>query len=68
MAALLQVDFLPPPFSGDTINHNKCRAHFLSFIDYLHAHDLGAPADAAAVAHVVSLFRLTLVDDARLWI
>ena len=66
--ALRLTDFLPTRFEGNVLDLNKCRAHYLSFQDYLQAHNLHAPADAAAVNNVVSLFRRTLVGEARIWI
>jgi len=66
--ALRQVDFFPSRFDGSVKDHEKATAHFLSFMDYLHAHALHNPADANAVANVVTLFKRTLRDSARLWI
>lgn len=65
---LRPTDFLPKPFSGEVIEYDICHAHFLSFFDYLLAHDLDDPGnDVAALANINTLFRTTLVGKARLW-
>ena len=68
MAQLRQTDFLPNRFGGATIDRDLCTAHFLSFSDYLEAHNLADPADAAALAKVISIFKRSLQGQARLWI
>jgi hypothetical protein len=62
------VDFLPSGFSGETLKREHALAHWLSFTDYLRAHELHNPADAATVNNVVSRFQLRLCKAARLWI
>ena len=68
MAGIRQVDFLPSRFDGKAKSHELATAHFLSFTDYLVAHELDEPADAAEIANIVTLFKRTLKEEARLWI
>ena len=37
---LRQTDFLPARFSGARLDRNDSTAHFLTFTDYLDAHDI----------------------------
>jgi hypothetical protein len=60
-------DFLPKPFTGEIIDYDICHAHFLSFFDYLVAHDLNDPQNAADLIRINTLFKPTLVGKARLW-
>ena len=68
MADLRQVDFLPSRFDGKTICHELATAHFLSFMDYLQAHELHNPAGPVQLANVITLFKRTLKEKARTWI
>lgn len=65
---LRQTDFLPTRFNGTQLDNELCSAHFMSFVDYLEAHNLHQPANAADVGQVVNLFKRTLIGQARLWI
>ena len=65
---LRQTDFLPKRYSGEKTDHEECSAHYLSFTDYLQAHNLEAPADNAALVNVINLFKRSLQGQARLWI
>ena len=67
-ATLRQTDFLPNRFDGSKLDSDLCTAHYLSFEDYLQAHDLQTPADDAALLNVVNIFKRTLQGSARLWI
>lgn len=66
MARLRVTDFLPKSFDGNTIDYDVCHAHFLSFHDYLIAHDLNEP-NVAEMIRINNIFKTTLVDKARLW-
>ncbi len=68
MAQLRQTDYLPTRFDGSTLDRDRCRSHFLTFEDYLVAHELDDPADAEEVHNVVQIFKRTLTGKARLWI
>lgn len=68
MAALRHTDFLPSRFNGNSIDRDLTRAHFLSFSDYLEAHELANPVDDADILNVVNIFKRTLQGQARLWI
>ena len=66
---LKPTDFLPnPKFSGENISYELALAHWLSFSDYLDAHQLCQPADVAAIIKVTQRFKLSLSGEARLWI
>ena len=65
---LRSTDFLPTHFDGQLLDFELATAHFLSFTDYLEAHRLAEPRDAAQILNVVSLFKRTLTGTARLWI
>jgi hypothetical protein len=66
--ALRLMNFLPSRFEGKVLDLNKYRAHYLSFSDYLEAHELNEQANATVVNNVVSLFKRMLVGQACLWI
>jgi hypothetical protein len=59
---------MPPYFDGETISHELATSWFLSFRDYLIAHNLNEPADEAAMENVVRLFKCWLTKQARLWV
>jgi len=67
MAELRPTDLLPPHFDGETLNRELATSWFLSFQDYLIAHGLQAPADDAALANVIQIFKCRLSRQARLW-
>ena len=67
MEDLRPTDFLPRNFSGENIDHDTCHAHYLSFLDYLMAHDLHEPNFGVEMINVTILFKTTLVRQARLW-
>jgi hypothetical protein len=54
-------------FDGETIDHDLCNAHFLSFMDYLNFHNLHEPANAAQMIHINTVFKARLRGKARLW-
>lgn len=65
---LRPTDLLPPHFDGTPpLDHALSEAWFLSFLDYLEAHDLAEPADHNAFLNIVQIFRCRLVKHARLW-
>ncbi|XP_063965553.1 uncharacterized protein LOC135156639 [Lytechinus pictus] len=64
---LRQTDFLPNRFSGDKIDRDLCTAHFLTFEDYLDAHDFN-PTDPSQFTDVLRTFKRSLQGQARLWI
>ena len=65
--ALRPTDLLPPHFDGTTLDHDLTNSWFMSFMDYLVAHNLANPADAAAWDNVVRIFKCRLTKHARLW-
>ena len=67
-ATLRQTDFLPNRFDGSKLDSDLCTVQYLSFEDYLQAHDLQTPADYSALLNVVNIFKRTLQGSARLWI
>ena len=64
---LRQTDFLPSRFSGDRLDRDSSTAHFLTFDDYLDAHDIDT-ADPDQFPTILRTFRRTLQGQARLWI
>ncbi|XP_041466797.1 uncharacterized protein LOC121417233 [Lytechinus variegatus] len=64
---LRQTDFLPSRFSGDKLDRDNSTAHFLTFDDYLDAHDIDK-ADPDQFQTILRTFRRTLQGQARLWI
>ena len=65
---LRQTDYLPSRFDGNSRDHDLAVAHFLTFRDYLEAHGLQNPANAAAVNNIISIFKRSLQGQARIWI
>ena len=66
-ATLRQTDFLPTRFSGDRLDRDNSTAHFLTFSDYLDAHDIDT-TDSAQLPTILKTFKRTLQGKARLWI
>ena len=64
---LRQTDFLPTRYTGDRLNRDDSTAHFLTFEDYLDAHDIDA-TDTDQFPIILKTFRRTLQGQARLWI
>ncbi len=64
---LRPTDFLPPPFSGESVSHEKAISHWYLFDDYLQMHGLQAP-EPEQMADVTIRFRLSLTGEARLWV
>ena len=64
---LRQTDFLPARFSGARLARDDSTAHFLTFADYLDAHDIDT-TDANQLPTIVQTFKRTLQGQARLWI
>nr|XP_054764473.1 uncharacterized protein LOC129271135 [Lytechinus pictus] len=64
---LRQTDFLPSRFSGDRLDRDDSTAHFLTFDDYLDAHNIDS-TDPAQFQTILRSFRRTLQGQARLWI
>ena len=64
---LRQTDFLPARFSGARLDRDDSTAHFLTFTDYLDAHDIDT-TDANQLPTIVQTFKRTLQGQARLWI
>ena len=57
---LRPTDFLPRQFSGDACDYESAHAHYLSFIDYLRAHNLAEPVQPAEFIEITRLFKTTL--------
>ena len=64
---LRQTDFLPTRFSGDRLNRDDSTAHFLTFTDYLDAHNVDM-TDKGQMPLITKTFKRTLQGHARLWI
>ncbi|XP_030839275.1 adenylate cyclase, terminal-differentiation specific-like [Strongylocentrotus purpuratus] len=64
---LRSTDFLPSRFTGDRLNRDDSTAHFLTFDDYLDAHDVDS-TDRDQFPTILRTFRRTLQGQARLWI
>ena len=64
---LRQTDFLPARFSGARLDRDDSTAHFLTFADYLDAHDIDT-TNADQLPTIVQTFKRTLQGQARLWI
>ena len=64
---LRQTDFLPARFSGARLDRDDSTAHFLTFADYLDAHDIDT-TDASQLPTIIHTFKRALQGQTRLWV
>ena len=56
--------FCPNHFFGDIIHHDPCHAHYLSFTDYLIAHNLDDLHNAVHLVCITTIFKTTYTEKA----